>query len=59
MTSRFSRIGKTIHPNPLFAWGRKPRIIPMSRQEQHIQDELHRRREEARIARENAREPRS
>jgi hypothetical protein len=56
VSSRFSRIAKSIGINPLLACGRKPRIIPMSSNEQRIQDELHRRREAARLARE-ARHP--
>lgn len=56
MSGRFTRLAKNICLNPLHACGRKPRIIPMSNQDQRIQEELHRRREAARLARE-ARHP--
>jgi hypothetical protein len=60
VTSRCSRLAKAIGLNPLLANGRKPRIIPMSSHEQRIQDELHRRHEQARLARAaRSREPRS
>jgi hypothetical protein len=52
VSSRFSRIAKGIGLNPLLACGRKPRIVPMSAEDERIQAELHRRREADRRKRE-------
>ena len=51
MSGRLSRIVKRLGLDPLLQTGRKPRIIPMSAEDQRIQDELHRRHEQARLAR--------
>ncbi len=52
MTSRIARIVKRVGLNTTLVCGRKPRIVPMSAQEQRIQEELHRRREVERAKRE-------
>ena len=54
MTSRFSRLMKQTGLNPLLSRGRKPRILPMSREDQQFWDERARKRREAR-----EKEPRS
>lgn len=55
MTCRISRILKRTGPNPLLGRGRKPRILPMSREDQRQQEEINRRRRE-RLARDRAAE---
>lgn len=44
MTGRIARIVKRTGPNPFFSRGRKPKIVPMTREDERIQAELHRRR---------------
>lgn len=46
MTTRVGRIVGRIGLNPLFARGRKPKIVPMTREDERIQAEIHRRRQE-------------
>lgn len=45
MTGRIARIVKRTAPNPFFSRGRKPKILPMSKEDERIQAELHRRRQ--------------
>ena len=53
MTSRLSRLMKQTGPNPLFSRGRKPRLLPMSKEDERINAELHRRREAKRKVKED------
>jgi hypothetical protein len=53
VTSRISWIVKRVMPVPLFTGGRKARLVPMSREDERDQAELHRRREKRRIERES------
>jgi hypothetical protein len=46
MTSRISRLVKQTGLNLTLARGRKPRILPMSPEDERINREIHRRREE-------------
>ena len=46
MTSRVSRLVKRTGLNLTLARGRKPRILPMSAEDERINREIHRRREE-------------
>jgi len=52
MTSRISRLIKRTGLNLTLSQGRKPRILPMSAEDERISRELHRRREERRKQRE-------
>lgn len=53
MAGRIARIVKRTGPNPFFARGRKPKILPMTREDERIQAEINRRREERRREREH------
>lgn len=45
MTGRIARLIKRTGPNDFFR-GRKPKILPMTKEDERIQAELHRRRKE-------------
>jgi hypothetical protein len=53
MGGRISRLVKRVLPAPLFNAGKKPRLVPMSREEERVQAEIHRRRQLRRESREN------
>lgn len=45
MSGRITRIVKRTAPSPFFSFGRKPKILPMTRSDEREQAELHRRRQ--------------